>query len=692
MKHLSIYLFIIPFLVFANDRILPSRIKSVTVYLSGAQITRTAHCTLSEGSNEITFTGLSHKIDESSIQISGLKSVSILSISYDKNYLNKQLNDPNSKSWQNEKIIHEYNIKLLKNKILGLEEEEKVINSNRITSGDNQTLSLEKVKQFGNYYRERTTAIKNEILKINVEIDTLEQKVKALKQQLSELNKAPETEQGEITIKFDAITDTNIDVTLTYFVSDAGWVPNYDIKSTSLNTPLSLAYNAYVYQKTGQDWNDVNITLSTEQPDYNITKPELKAKYLNFVYGRASNSAWKGSKKGYGYNPSVKKVVGFITDNSGSPLPGVNVIVKGTSIGTQTDFDGNYTLNIPYGQRLVFSYIGQETQELPIYASIMNVSMSEDVNALNEVVVVGQGQTSRADITSAIGIIAPETAVQGKVSGVQIRGANSLSSKVFKKPLYLIDGVPMENFSKEDLDVNEIQDIRILKGSELAIYGTRGNNGVIAITTKKSNVKEELASTEFIIKKRYSISSDGDISAILVNSFQLSAQYEYFAAPMVNQNVFLTATVNNWEKLQLLPGEANIYYKGKYAGKTTLDPFTVNKALVLSLGIDPNITVERNQEMIFKEKSFTGSNRILNRTYSLEIKNNKSTPIDLKLMDRVPISQNKEIKVSSMEFGRADYDDKTGLLTWKMKVGSKEIKKEKFTFQIKYPRAQRISL
>ncbi|MGX1930044.1 DUF4139 domain-containing protein [Flagellimonas sp. 2504JD4-2] len=114
--------------------------------------------------------------------------------------------------------------------------------------------------------------------------------------------------------------------------------------------------------------------------------------------------------------------------------------------------------------------------------------------------------------------------------------------------------------------------------------------------------------------------------------------------------------------------------------------------MTLSLGIDPNITVSRKQQRNFKSKSFTGSNRILDRTYNLEIKNNKTLPIDLKLMDRVPISQNREIKVDDIDPQNAEYDKKTGLLTWNIQLSSKEDKKESFSFQVKYPRGKYISM
>ena len=366
MKNLILFLFFIPSIVFPSDKKVPSKIKEVTVYLSGAEITRNASCALKEGMNEIVFTGLSHKIDESSIQISGLNAVSILSIEYDLNYLEKSESDPQLKEWQTQLEAFEYDITLLKNLIIGLQEEEKVITTNRMVSTDNQALSLEKVKEISQYYRQRITAIKNEIFKTHLKINELNKEKIALQQQMAEVNNSPEKEQGEITIKFDAPIDIQLNLTLKYLVADAGWVPNYDIKSKEINAPLQLAYKANVYQNSGQDWDNVNITLSTGNPSYNISKPNLDAHYLNFTSAYSRRYSPTQKKKGYAFNPSVKKVAGTVTDESGVPLPGVNIVIQGTSQGAQTDFDGNYTIEVPYGQELVYSYIGQHEVSLPI--------------------------------------------------------------------------------------------------------------------------------------------------------------------------------------------------------------------------------------------------------------------------------------------------------------------------------------
>ncbi|MRX65909.1 DUF4139 domain-containing protein [Maribacter luteus] len=678
MKKLFLFLFLFPVIFYGSDVITPSKINEVIVYLNGAQITRNANLKLIPGTNEFTFTGLSSKIDESSIQIAGLKSATILSMAFDVDFLAPSTDSPEVALLKSKITVVNRKIAALKNTISGLEEEQKVINANRLVSGENLTLDLEKIKQISTYYRERITTIKNEIFDANIEIDSLKLDSIAYQKQMTEINNSPVKEQGVIRLKLNTPIALSIPLQISYTIKEAGWIPNYDIKSVKVNDPLLLTYKAHVYQKSGVDWNNVKITLSSGNPALNVAKPNVSTKYLDFVNRYAKRNQHAIKKQKYFYNPTVKKVTGQVTDASGLPLPGANILVKGTSYGTQTDFDGNYTLEVANGQELVISYIGFVTYEVPIYSSLINCRLEEDAQHLDKVVVIGYG-------------------ISGASSGVRVRGASSTSNYTKTPepatPLYIIDGVPVEGFIEGDLDESEIQSIEILKGSNAeALYGNKGRNGIILITTKKSNIIEGISNTRFEIKKPYSLASDGDITAIELNSFNLKAHYEHFAAPVINENVFMTATFQDWEKHNLLPGEANIYFEGRFAGKTTIDPYTTKKKMTLSLGIDPNITVTRTQNRNFKRKSFTGSNRILDRTYELMVKNNKSVPIQLKLMDRIPISQNKEIKIDDIQTNKATHDAKKGLLTWELQLAPKQSKTESFSFKVKYPKYKSISI
>jgi len=203
-------------------------------------------------------------------------------------------------------------------------------------------------------------------------------------------------------------------------------------------------------------------------------------------------------------------ISGAVVDGSGLPLPGVNVIVKGTVTGTQTDFDGNYSINATNGADLVFSFVGMQTLETTIgNSSIVNISMQEDLAQLDEVVVVAYGVQRKQSITGSVSVVKSEEisnsgftnvaqALQGRVAGLQvdssngrlgaspnivIRGAASLNGN--NQPLYVIDGMPVSGNVDDLIDVNNIESISVLKGaSSAALYGSRAAHGVIVITSK----------------------------------------------------------------------------------------------------------------------------------------------------------------------------------------------------------------
>ncbi|SNR27664.1 TonB-linked outer membrane protein, SusC/RagA family [Maribacter sedimenticola] len=211
-----------------------------------------------------------------------------------------------------------------------------------------------------------------------------------------------------------------------------------------------------------------------------------------------------------GISAQEKTISGVITDNSGIPLPGVNIVIKGTNTGTSANFDGEYSIDASAGQTLVFSSIGYKPLELLIGAnSTYDISMEEDSALLDEVVVVGYGTTKKSDVTGSIVSVSSEDinsrpvnnaieAMQGKAAGVDIssnerpgsigsitiRGQRSLSAS--NAPLYVLDGIPLISGGIDNINPTDIESIDILKdASATAIYGSRGANGVVIVTTKR---------------------------------------------------------------------------------------------------------------------------------------------------------------------------------------------------------------
>jgi TonB-linked SusC/RagA family outer membrane protein len=202
-------------------------------------------------------------------------------------------------------------------------------------------------------------------------------------------------------------------------------------------------------------------------------------------------------------------VTGKVTDEGGNGMPGVNVVVKGTAIGTSTDTDGKFSIALPKNDAtLVFSFIGYETQEIAVGSqTTINITLKPDVTTLNEIVVVGYGTQKRTSVTGAVSSVGQkeisalpvpsvESAIQGRVAGVivtnngspgstpivRIRGVGSITGS--SDPLYVVDGFPTSGLN--NFDPKDIESVEVLKdAAAAAIYGSRASNGVILITTKK---------------------------------------------------------------------------------------------------------------------------------------------------------------------------------------------------------------
>lgn len=205
-----------------------------------------------------------------------------------------------------------------------------------------------------------------------------------------------------------------------------------------------------------------------------------------------------------------KTVTGVVKDTSGDAVIGASVVVKGTTTGTVTDIDGNFSVNVPAsGKTLVFSYVGMKNKEVAITGSVVNVTLEEDVSVLDEVVVIGYGTVKRRDLTGSVSSVGEKTlkdipvttaaeAITGKLAGVQVtttegspdaeikirvRGGGSITQS--NDPLYIVDGFPVNSIS--DIAPTDIASIDVLKdASSTAIYGSRGANGVIIVTTKSA--------------------------------------------------------------------------------------------------------------------------------------------------------------------------------------------------------------
>ena len=588
-----------------------SKVDKVIIFFVGAQVTRSATVSIIPGMSTITFENLSPDIDMQSIQVKGDGAFTILSVKTELNFLNTQTKRKMVSGLLAQQKLIKDKIELQTDMLSIYREEEDMLGKNKVITGQNVSLDILKLKQALDFQTQRLTELKQKEHLVTNQLALFNEEADKYNQQIAEITKGSSKNTTDVTITVSSKSALQAPFILSYMVQNAGWYPSYDIRAKNINTPLNIAYKANVTQNCGEDWKNIKLTLSTGNPSISGSKSELKPYYLypNMVYS--------------GQSENITRVTGTVRDNDGNALiSGVAVKVKGSSIGTQTDLNGNYSLQVPQGSPiLVFSYIGYVTQELSVFSPTINISLQAAQNQLSEYVVAGYGT---------------------------LNGRLNDKSKV-KSNNYMLATIPVE----------------------------------VAQTENQTNV-------EFNIENPYTIPGDGKKYNVEIGNFDLNATYQYFVAPKLNTDVFLTAQLVDWNKYNFLSGEANLFFEGTYIGKSLLDTHASSDTLNLSMGTDKNIIVTRTLQKALTQRQAIGSNKRETKDWLIDIKNRKSQPVNLLVEDQVPVSQNTSIEVEKQELSGGILNELDGKVQWTLKLAPADDKKLVLRYQVKYPKNQTV--
>lgn len=196
---------------------------------------------------------------------------------------------------------------------------------------------------------------------------------------------------------------------------------------------------------------------------------------------------------------------------------------------------------------------------------------------------------------------------------------------------------------------------------------------------------------EYEIKIKQNIPSDGKEHIVPISNFELPARYTYHTVPKLNPHAFLLAKVGDYNQFNLLPGQTNIFFEGMYIGQTYLNPEVVSDSLVLSLGRDDRVSVKREILKDLTSAKIIGVNKKETKGYELVIRNNKTIPVSIEILDQVPIPQNEDIEVEIIEMSGAEYIADYGRLMWIYDLNPGETKKIRLIYSVKYPKDKIIS-
>ncbi len=364
----------------------PSEIKRATVYLQGAQVEREATQRLTGGQKSLVLTGLTAKLDPASVQVTAGPEVTILSVSHRLDFFQQPENDPDVRQWETRIEALDRRTRRLQTEAAIDREEEAILKANRQIAGTDgvDAADLERAVRF---QRDRIAVIRMNYLTIQDSLSAIAERRKQLSEQIAARGREGQRDaQSELVVVVKTDRSVTAPIKISYVVPDAGWVPHYDVRVADISQPVDLRYRARVFQSSAEDWKNARLTLSTGNPSRNGNAPELPVWRVAPgvrppVYRPVADREVK-----FGY----RTVEGVVTDENLEALIGATVVVQGTEIGTVTDVDGNFSLDVPAEyQKLNVSYIGYESKTVLATQGQVHVRLGENTSALDEVVVTG---------------------------------------------------------------------------------------------------------------------------------------------------------------------------------------------------------------------------------------------------------------------------------------------------------------
>lgn len=334
----------------------------------------------------------------------------------------------------------------------------------------------------------------------------------------------------------------------------------------------------------------------------------------------------------YDFGIDNNRISGTITDEEDNPVIGATIKVKGTTIGTASDIDGHYTLTLPNGNRNVeASYIGMETQVKQATGNRLDFRMENSKLALEEVVVTGFGSK------------------------------NTKSNVKFTAPVIKAD--------------REVKAESIADENSMDVSSTAAKFGY-----------------EFEIGHPLTILSDNKPVSCQIGKYLLPTTYAYKGVPKIDKSAFLVADATGWNELNLIQGEATVFFDNSYVGKTILNPDQQSDTLHLAMGRDNGIHIERKLIKNNTSHRLLGNSRVQTMNWEISLRNARAEQVVISIYDQLPVSRNSSITVTPQELSGGQLDKLNGQVVWKLTLAPGEVKKLSLGYQVKYDKYRRLTL
>lgn len=370
-----------------------SEIEKVTVFLNGGQVFRTVSVQVPAGRSTVVLTGLDPDLSTESIQLSTTADATVLSIGTRTNYLSEGINTEEVQRLRQIKAAKRDSLEIQALSISVYTQEEALLQENRSVSTPQTGVEPAQLEATANFFRDRLSEIlRNKFTHEKISA-RLKSEIAAIDSQIGQLtNRGAKKRTAEIVLLLETDTQAIRTINFNYVTPNAYWEALYDLRVEDVDSPITLKYKANVEQTTGENWENVMMTLSTADPSQGNAKPRLSAWRIGYPgVGRLQPTAMLNRPAGVVYGMAAqnpRRITGRVLTDNGEPLPGANVICVGTSIGATTDINGHFELDIRSNCKAVrASFVGYATLEGGVFSNRMDFYLDDSTMSMDEVVV-----------------------------------------------------------------------------------------------------------------------------------------------------------------------------------------------------------------------------------------------------------------------------------------------------------------
>jgi hypothetical protein len=661
----------LPLLTMAqDDKKISAPISQVTVFTSGAQIKHTKSVDLSGGKQVVIFEKLTDFVDPNSIQLKSSSNATILSVRTRKDFDEVAIAKQDVDAMNAKRKTYETEERKLRDEYSVLLYDEQLLLKNNDLGSQQVAVKISELKEASTFFHSKLTEIQLRKSQLEDEIEVVIRAINQLEQEINTRRSLPVKNYTEIQVELDVSSAGKIDFEFSYITPNASWKPYYDMRSNGVGAPVMLEAKGLVTQNTGENWDQVQLILSTNDPYDNTQEATIDPWYLNYYTPAPRRPIVPRPTMTYNY--SGETVYGEVIDAvSGEPLAFAKIHMNSDpNTSVSTDASGRFSFVVPRGETAYnVNYLGYNGETVYIDRPFRKIMLYPQTIAME-------------------GISSPFSGSGGKGGGSgKGRGQGFGSGDM--------DELEKVEFSSNRQTIRREDIKRMPAKSSVASqvnadYGYFGNDSIVSWDYEQSiaTAVEKDLRMEFQINTPFSIPSDNADHRVAISTYEMPAMYEYHAVPKLDPSVYLVAQISGWEKLNLLNGESNLYFDGTFIGKSYVDVNSTKDTLSFSLGKDRKLVVERKQSEENTKTRAVGNRTKYEVQWDFTIRNNGAASIPFIMKDHFPISINDDIKVKQGAYAGAVLNEKTGILTWRNTINKGETKQFSFNYSVDYSKGQ----